>query len=133
MAKSIAKKIEAEKPVVYFRPKELTCKCGCQTNEFDADFLALLRKIRIECDFPFPLTSAYRCPKHPDEAGKTVVGAHAQGKAVDVLCSGERALKLIEVALKHGIQRIGVSQKGKSRFIHLDDGEDLPKPALWSY
>ena len=133
MTKPIAKKIKAEKPVVYFRPKELTCKCGCQKNQFDADFLKLLRKIRIECDFPFPLTSAYRCPNHPDEAGKTVVGAHAQGKAVDVLSSGKRALKLIEVALKHGIQRIGVSQKGKSRFIHLDDSEDLPKPALWSY
>ena len=90
----------AKKPKekTYFKAKELTCKCGCNTIEFDLGFLATLNAIREECGFSFPISSAYRCPLHPIEARKERLGAHAYGKAVDILCSGENALEVIRVA-----------------------------------
>ena len=133
MAKSPKKE---EKAKTYFKPKELACKCGCGTSGFDLDFLVLLNAIREECGFSFPLSSAYRCPQHPTEARKEVVGAHSHGKAVDILCVGENALEVVRVALKHGVQRIGIQQKGGGRFIHLDvctPEDGFPAPAIWSY
>ena len=120
----------------YFKAKELTCKCGCGKVEFDLGFLATLNAIREECGFSFALSSAYRCPVHPVEARKEVKGAHTHGKAVDILASGENALEIIRVAQKHGIQRIGIQQKGSGRFIHLDgctEEDGFPCPAIWSY
>jgi uncharacterized protein YcbK (DUF882 family) len=130
--------IEAKKPKktkVYFKAKELACKCGCGANEFDPDFLKTLIKIRKECGFSFPLSSAYRCPKHPVEARKDRLGSHTTGKAVDILCSGENALEVVSVALANGLTRIGVSQKRGTRFIHIDgcSEEDGFPPAIWSY
>jgi hypothetical protein len=124
-----------EKGKVYFKPEELACKCGCNSNEFDGDFLETLCVIRESCGFAFPLSSAYRCPQHPIEAEKATVGAHCYGKAVDILCSGESALEVIRVALANGINRIGVNQKGSSRFIHLDGCtvEEGFSSAIWSY
>jgi hypothetical protein len=47
----------------------------------------------------------------------------------------EEAYILVEVALKHGIPRIGISQKGPvgSRFIHLDMDTSRAAPRIWSY
>jgi len=119
----------------YFTAKELTCKCGCNTLEFDLTFLETLNKIREECNFPFVVSSAYRCPNHPVEARKVKPGAHSTGKAVDILCSGEDALEVIRVAQANGIKRIGVQQKGSGRFIHLDacTEKDGYPTAIWSY
>jgi uncharacterized protein YcbK (DUF882 family) len=124
----------------YFTEKELKCK---HTGEyfFDEDFLKTLNKIREECGFPFPVSSACRSPLHPIEQRKQFVGVHTTGKAVDILCRGEDALKLISVAQKHGITRIGVQQKGTGRFIHIDgctkedfpDVENYPEVSIWSY
>ena len=124
-----------EKGKVYFKPEELACKCGCNSNEFDGDFLETLCVIRESCGFAFPLSSAYRCPLHPIEARKEDVGAHCYGKAVDILCSGESALEVIRVALANGINRIGVNQKGSGRFIHLDGCtvEEGFNAGIWSY
>jgi hypothetical protein len=130
-----AKKTEAQEEN-FFSAKELTCKCGCNTIEFDLGFLATLNAIRKECGFSFALSSAYRCPEHPIEARKEVKGAHTHAKAVDILASGENALEIIRVAQKHGIQRIGIQQKGSGRFIHLDactEEDGFPCPAIWSY
>ena len=64
---------------------------------------------------------------------KTGPGAHSTGKAIDIAVSGERALKVIELALAAGIKRIGVNQKGAHRFIHLDVCDDKTSPTIWSY
>jgi len=119
----------------YFKPKELACR---HTGEegFDPDFLETLNAIREECGFSFALSSAYRSSEHPLEARKEVLGAHTHGKAVDILATGENALEIIRVAQKHGIQRIGIQQKGSGRFIHLDgctEDDGFPCPAIWSY
>lgn len=119
----------------YFDAKELECKCGCGTNRFDDNFKRLLNRIRDDFAKPMIITSAYRCPDHPIEKRKEKPGAHGLGVAVDVAVSGGDALELIRVAQEHGIQRIGVQQKGSGRFIHLDvsTAEHHSRPAIWSY
>lgn len=116
----------------YFTALELACQ-HCGESNFDTDFLALLNSIREECNFPFIVTSAYRCEKHPLEARKERLGEHTTGKAIDIAVEHDKALKLLEVALRHGVERIGIQQKGKGRFIHLGVSTDFPSPALWSY
>lgn len=120
----------------YFTEEELSCSC-CGKNLFDEAALAKFNAIREECGFPLPVTSAYRCVEHPIEARKIEQGrprgAHTYGKALDLAVTGERALKLIEVSLRHGAKRIGVNQKGSGQFIHVDFCDELPSPALWSY
>ena len=61
---------------------------------------------------------------------------HATGLAVDILCRGTEAYKIITNACDYGFTGIGVSQKGDNRFIHLDiathaDGKQ--RPTVWSY
>ena len=124
----------------YFSQDELRCKCGCARYFFDDKTLKVLNKIRESCNFPFVVSSGCRCEQHPVEAKKLKagkkIGTHGHGKAVDLLCNGEQALKLLFYAQAHGITRIGVKQKGRNRFIHLDtceESEGFPTQAIWSY
>jgi zinc D-Ala-D-Ala carboxypeptidase len=116
----------------YFDQDEFLCH-HCGKGTLDEDFGFLLDDIRHDCGFPFLLSSAYRCPEHPIEKRKSKPGAHAMGYAVDIAVIGEQALKVIQVAQAHGVKRIGINQKGKGRFIHLDAAPGLPSPAIWSY
>ena len=119
----------------YFTEKELECK-HCEEQGIDPAFMQKVDKLRDKMGFPFPITSAYRCPDHPIEASKSSPGAHTSGRAMDIVCSGKNAHKLLQEAMKMGFSGIGVSQKGDSRFIHLDDLEDSnerPRPWVWSY
>ena len=119
----------------YFTEDELKCK-HTGIYGMDPEFMEILEKVREEVGIPFIITSAYRDPTHPIEAKKSQPGAHASGKAVDILVRGSDAFKCIEVALKHGITGLGVKQHGDSRFIHLDTLEATstrPRPWVWSY
>jgi zinc D-Ala-D-Ala carboxypeptidase len=122
-------------PYKYFKDSELSCS-HCNILMMNDEFMVLLEVIREECGFPFIVTSAYRCTQHPIEAKKTNVGAHTTGKAVDIAVNGENAYKLVQIALKHDMEGIGISQKGdmNSRFIHLDTaGLTRSRPRIWSY
>jgi len=102
--------------------------------EMRPEFLAVLQAIRTEYGKPMRITSGYRDRTHPAEARKSTTGAHVLGVAADIAVEGSDALRVVELALKHGIKRIGVQQKGGGRFIHLDiGGPGLPSPAMWSY
>lgn len=119
----------------YFTKEELECR-HCQEEGMDPVFMQKLEKLRQEMGFAFPITSAYRCPKHPIEARKKAAGAHASGRAVDIAVRGKQAHRLLQGALEAGFTGIGVSQKGGVRFIHLDDlpdSEGRPRPHVWSY
>jgi len=117
----------------YFTEEELSCQ-HCGAYKFDVEFLKVLNNIRQECNFPFVISSGYRCIEHPIEASKGRVGAHTTGCAVDIAVRGDKALKVLEVAIAHGVKRIGINQKGKGRFIHLDMAEDeFTSPAIWPY
>ena len=117
----------------YFSQDELRCKCGCGEYKFDDEALDKLNSIRRDFGRPITVTSGYRCRKHPIEAVKATPGAHTEGKAVDLAVDRADALKLLKIALRHEVQRVGVNQKGSSRFIHLDWSTDLPSPTIWSY
>ena len=119
----------------YFKDSELLCK-HCEGEGIDPAFMQKVDKLRDELGFPFPITSAYRCKDHPIEARKSSPGAHESGRAVDIGVRGKNAYKLVQAATKAGLTGIGISQKGGTRFIHIDDlpdSEERPRPHIWSY
>lgn len=103
--------------------------------EMDSEFMDTLQAIRYEYGKPMIITSGYRHYTHPIEAAKGHKnGEHVQGRCCDVSVRGEDAYNLIRIAMKHGITRIGVNQKGGGRFLHLGmGGQNLPNPWIWSY
>lgn len=128
----------------YFSEDELRCQCGCGVYKFDEGMLKVINLIREKVGQPLPISSGYRCLKHPIEAGKIGsvapikrYGAHTTGRAVDIAVRGKVALQVIQEAQKPyaSIQRIGINQKGNKRFIHLDNADEIgyPSPAIWSY
>lgn len=122
---------------IYFSDKELNCKCGkCGKHKMDKKFMAKLDSLRGILGEPLKLSSAYRCPEYNAQVSKTgETGPHTTGKAVDVLCSGKLAYKVIGLATAMHFNGIGVSQKGlhEDRFIHVDDINNDLRPWCWSY
>ena len=121
----------------YFTEDEMRCK-GSGNVHMDEDFMTKLVSIREKLSAPMTITSAYRDPEHNDRVGGSKSSAHIEGKAVDIACYGEKAFKIVELALAEGFSGIGVSQKGPhgARFIHLDTMEINPlaaRPWIWSY
>lgn len=119
---------------------ELSCKCGqCDSTgtEMDLQFMAYLQELREELGFSLPLSSAYRCRRHPAEAKKAEPGTHNLGLAVDIKCSRKKAHKVLKAAMAKGVfTGIGIRQKGGGRFIHLDiapPAAHRPRPHVWSY
>ena len=120
----------------YFTKAELKCKCGRCGGKMDDVFMRKLSAMRKEAGFGFVLSSAYRCPSHNAKVSSTGrTGPHTTGRAVDIRCFGARAHRVIELAFKHGMTGIGVSQKGRhdKRFIHVDDLDEIMRPTIWSY
>jgi len=106
----------------HFSRKELQCSASGRC-EMRQELLDRLELVREEYGRPIFLSSAYRDPElHPIENKKIKPGEHARGNAVDILCYGEEALKILRLLCKHGFTGIGVYQSGElgSRFIHAD-------------
>lgn len=121
----------------YFTKREMMCRCGCGGLPPDR-FMFKLVSLRHECEFPFIISSGYRCPRYNVEIGGTPNGPHTKG-ASDILLYHERALIVVELARQHGMTGIGVKQVGdiKKRFIHLDDIDidtvGFTRSTIWSY
>ena len=118
-----------------FTKEKFDCK---QTGEnaMQPDFMQRLQALRTEYGKPMIITSGYRSTEHSIEAAKQTIGPHTTGRACDVAVSGENALLLLSLAVKHGFTGIGVKQKGSSRFLHLDDltiADGYARPTIWSY
>lgn len=83
------------------------------------------------------VTSGYRCPKYNAQVSETGLGGpHTTGHAADFSIRGSEAYRLVGAAMRRGFTGVGVSQKGDSRFIHLDDlpiTVTSPRPRIWSY
>ena len=122
-----------------FSTNEMMCHCGCKDSEMDSDFMKILQEIREDMNRPLKISSAVRCEKHNMKVSSTGKnGPHVYRKAADIIISGADALRLIDVARKHGISGVGISQRGDhaKRFIHIDtlsadDGH--PRPTVWTY
>lgn len=114
----------------YFNESEFSCPC-CDASGMDETFMERLNAIRHCCGFPFIITSGYRCEKHNRQIGGAPGSAHLDGQAADIYLRGDEALMVVSIAKQFGFNGIGVSQKGKDRFIHLDTkGEHM---RFWSY
>lgn len=122
-----------------FSAQEFRCKCGCESDGIDEDFVYKIQDLRDRCNFPFRITSGYRCEDHPAEAKRAAegkIGPHTTGRACDVAVIGHDAYTLIKHATNMGFTGIGVQQRGDKRFIHLDDlaeADGFPRPWVWSY
>ena len=102
-------------------------------HRMNEQFMERLEAMRVELGFQLLVTSAYRSPEHNAKVGGKPGSAHQIGRAVDISIGYERAFRLVAAAIAHGFTGIGVSQKGRSRFIHLDDMEGDNRPRIWSY
>ena len=114
----------------HFSEDEFRCSCGCEETLVDEEFVKKLEKVRVKCDFPFRITSGFRCPKKNAAAGGKSKSAHLKGKAVDIFCNHSfQRWWIASVAIKYGFSRIGI---GKD-FVHLDIDDALPTPRMWTY
>ena len=103
----------------------------------DEAFLDRLQALRNKVG-PLVISSGYRSVAHPVEVVKGKPGTHTMGRAVDIVCRGEKAVEVLKYALQLGFTGIGVKQHGKEgRFLHLDDltsdSYHGPRPTVWSY
>ena len=115
----------------HFTRAEFACK-HTGLCEMRHEFMAVLEAIRAEYGKPMTVTSGYRHPSHPVEARKSHSnGEHTQGMCADIACtSGADRFRLVTLALKHGITRIGIARG----FVHLGlGGRGLPSSVLWDY
>jgi len=109
----------------------LSCSC-CGVMGMQEDFLDKLQALRTAYARPMKITSGYRCPKHNKAVSSTGVnGPHTTGHAVDIQAAGEQSFKIIQLAMEHGFERIGVHRV----FVHLDDSPMPyhPRPRIWPY
>jgi zinc D-Ala-D-Ala carboxypeptidase len=112
-----------------FPKSEFDCKHS-GINEMKHEFMTVLQAIRNEYG-PMSISSGFRHPTHPIEARKMRPGEHTFGMCADVRCSnGADRYRLITIALKHGITRIGIAKT----FVHIGLGAPtVPNNVIWEY
>ena len=112
-----------------FPKHEFDCK-HTGRNEMKHEFMEVLQKIRAEFG-PMRITSGFRHSTHPIEAKKMRPGEHTFGMCCDIACNnGADRYRLVTIALKHGITRIGIAKT----FVHLGLGAPgLPNNVIWEY
>ena len=99
----------------------------------EQSFMRQVVAMREALDFPFPVTSAYRCPDYNQRVSKTGRGGpHTKGTALDIQVSGGRAYEIVSAAFLYGMRGLGVAQTGNhaTRYVHIDS---RPDTTLWSY
>lgn len=114
-----------------FSKAEFDCKATGENN-MQHEFMEKLQAIRTEYGRSMSVTSGFRSVKHPIEAKKTHSnGEHTQGMCADIACAnGTDRFRLIQLAYKHGITRIGIAKT----FLHLGiGGKNLPNNVVWEY
>lgn len=89
-----------------------------------------LDDMRSERGRSIVINSGYRTEEHNKEVGGSPSSSHLTGHAADVKAmSSTEKYELVTLALKHGINRIGI---GKS-FIHFDVDYNKPQHVIWVY
>ena len=124
-----------------FTVEEMRCNCGeCELPIDQPEFqnwCFILQQLRTELNFPFHVTSWYRCPAYNDglyvghgaEPGEHLDGPHTIG-ATDIAVSFERMYQMVATATALGLG-VGIKQHGgvAQRFMHLDNLGSR----LWTY
>ena len=115
----------------YFRRSEFNCKCGCNTNLIEDDFMIALDNARRISGVPYRVNSGYRCEKHPLSI-KSPTSSHIKGIAADIKFTNGKNLALILGGLGGvGFERFGIDFENK--FIHADLDKDKVSPTIWGY
>jgi len=114
-----------------FTEEELACN-HCGENKCQDKMVSLLQKLRDDVNFPIKISSGYRCPAWNKSVGGHPNSSHMEGLAIDILCSGQKALTIVEAGIRLGFTGVGISQKKGQRFVHLDVKPTTSK-RLWSY
>jgi len=114
-----------------FTEEELACN-HCGENKCQDKMVSLLQKLRDDVNFPIKISSGYRCPTWNKSVGGHPNSSHMEGLAIDILCSGQKALTIVEAGIRLGFTGVGISQKKGQRFVHLDVKPTESK-RLWSY
>lgn len=129
-------------PIKEFKKEEFACKCGTDCGygyeDMEDAFLSRLFTARKMSKVGFVLTSAVRCPAHP-EALKNPTSSHnadrAKGlkcKAVDIkVPTSSIAFEVQESLLDAGFTRIGWNQK--LNFMHVDADSSKVQRVLFKY
>ena len=87
----------------------------------DPEFLIYLQGLRELCDFPFLVTSGYRCESHNSEVSKRSMNDHVRGKAVDISITDryKRAIILDHILEVGYFKDIAIADN----FIHVGKGK----------
>lgn len=118
----------------HFKFEDFACHCGCGTNLMQESTIDRFDELRERCGFALFVNSGYRCPKYNAQVSDTgEEGPHTTGHAVDTPCDRGKAFIVLKNAVELGFTGLGFQQKGKSRYIHLDDLTTSPRPNIWSY
>jgi uncharacterized protein YcbK (DUF882 family) len=114
-----------------FTADEMRCQCddimcGLPIDEPEfKNWCQELQDLRNVLQFPFHVTSWYRCPAYNDSLyngdGTRLEGPHTIG-ATDLAIEFERMYRLVDEATSRGMG-VGIFQKGPvaGRYIHLDN------------
>jgi hypothetical protein len=113
---------------------KLLCTCGhkkCDKRSVKQSILDRVQYIREDADRPLIITSAGRCPYHPNEVHRTKPADHQNCIAVDIFYSTvlERN-ELMVLAGRYGANAVAA---GKN-FVHIAWREDVKdRIATWEY
>ena len=113
----------------HFKAKELACKCGCNVNSMEHEFMGMLEELRVKLGRPVYITSGFRCPQHNKAVGGSTQSYHLKGRASDIVCSNAaERYEVVGAAIKIGFSGIGID-KG---FVHVDNRNSQPRK-IWIY
>ena len=118
-----------------FTPEEMACR-DTGALILDVAFMDRLQGLRDIIGQPLIISSGYRSPEHDEAVGGA--GVHPTGNAADIRCFGEKASRVLTIALQM-FPGVGIQQKGahETRFVHVDmmplDDPARPRPWVWTY
>lgn len=111
--------------IPHFKKSEMTCKCGCKTNNTDLRIMKVLEQIRSHFgNKPVIITSGCRCSKHNKEVGGVQGSRHVLGKAVDFYIPGVSVSDLLNYCqwlVSQGVLRYTyTNNKNMKGVVHID-------------
>lgn len=114
-----------------FKASEFACQhCGRLGVQYK--LVEALQGLRDTLGKPIRITSGYRCPQHPIEAGKPKPGRHTEGIAADI--SGPPLIDIWR-ALAQFPELVGVGVAPHQNYIHVDMRGGVPSGGrvVWAY
>ena len=110
-----------------FSAWEFECHCGCGQRHISPLLVAGAQSLRDRIDGPVTVTSGYRCPRHPVEAGKEPsekASFHVLGFAFDWYAPGLSLVEMLYHALHvPAFYNGGIGLYPEAKFLHCDLGD----------